>query len=330
MKKIILLIVCGFILTGCGKYNDKDALNDFNKKVDNIKSYYIEGNLEIVNDENIYSYKVEAAYKANDFYKVSLINTSNNHEQIILKNKSGVYVVTPSLNKSFRFQSDWPYSNSQIYLLQSILNDIKNDDKRVFAKEKDKYIFTTDVNYPNNRKLVKQDIIFDKKMNLKNIKVYNEDNVGVMTMKFNKIDYNPTFKKNYFDLDSILQTINSNDESKSVSLLDEVIYPLNIPDGTKLVSEEKIEKKDGKRVIMTFEGEKPFLLVEETANRLDEMTIIPTNGEPYLLQDNYGVISNNSLNWCSGGVEYYLVSDVLNQDELINVAQSISVIPTMK
>ena len=113
-------------------------------------------------------------------------------------------------------------------------------------------------------------------------------------------------------------------------MLDEVIYPLNIPDGTKLVSEEKIEKKDGKRVIMTFEGEKPFLLVEETANRLDEMTIIPTNGEPYLLQDNYGVISNNSLNWCSGGVEYYLVSDVLNQDELINVAQSISVIPTMK
>ena len=60
------------------------------------------------------------------------------------------------------------------------------------------------------------------------------------------------------------------------------------------------------------------------------MMVTPTNGEPYLLQDSYGVLANNSLNFISGGVEYYLVSDVLNQDELVSVAQSISVLPTMK
>ena len=330
MKKIIIFILSmSIILTGCGKFSEKDAIKDLEKKINN-RNYNLSGDLEIVNDENIYKYKVDVSYKKDDYYRVSFTNENNNHCQIILKNDSGVYVVTPALNKSFRFQSDWPYSNSQIYLLGSILNDIKSDSKRTYKKEKNKYIFTTTVNYPNNRKLVKQDIIFDKKMNLKMIKVYNEDNIAIMTMKFNKIDYKPTFKKNYFNLDSIVTASNNEEHEISTSEFEDSIYPLNLPDGTKLTNEEVINKTDGKRIIMTFEGEKPFLLVEETANKNSEMTVIPTNGEPYMLQDSFGVLSNNSLSFATGGIEYYLVSDVLNQDELISVAQSINVIPTMK
>ena len=83
-------------------------------------------------------------------------------------------------------------------------------------------------------------------------------------------------------------------------------------------------------VILTFDGEKPFLLVEETANVFNEFTIIPTNGDPYILQDTVGVLGENSLNWTTGGIEYYIVSDVLNQNELIEIASSINSIPTMK
>ena len=330
MKKIMLIVIpILFLVTGCGTYSEKDVVNDFDKKVSNSKAYYLEGVLEIVNDENIYNYNVEVSYKKDDNYKVSLVNTSNNHEQIILKNSEGVYVVTPALNKSFKFQSDWPYSNSQIYLLQSILNDIKNDDKRKFSKEDNNYIFNTEVNYPNNRKLVSQKVTLDKNLKPKNIKVYDDNNISLMTMKFTKIDYSPTFKKDYFSLDTCVKSSSEIEESKSVSLLEDSIYPLNLPSGTKLVSEEKVKKDTGERVIMTFDGEKPFLLVEETASRHEEMTVIPTNGEPYMLQDSYGVLANNSINFTSGGVEYYLVSDVLNQDELVDVAQSINVIPTM-
>ena len=331
MKKVLLcLLTLTMIITGCGKYGEKDIVNDLDKKISKSSSYFMEGNLEIVNDENIYDYKVEVSYKKADQYKVRLVNKSNNHEQIILKNNEGVYVVTPSLNKSFKFQSDWPYSNSQIYLLQSILSDIKSDDKRSFKKTQNSYVFSTEVNYPNNRKLVRQDIILDKKLNLKKVKVYNEDNVTLMTMKFDKIDFNSTFKKNYFSLDNTIKTSNTDTTTTTTSAVDDVIYPLNLPTGTKLVSEEKVTKTDGERVIMTFDGEKPFLLVEETASKNDEMVVIPTNGEPYMLQDSYGVLANNSISWSSGGLEYYLVSDVLNQDELVEVAQSINVIPTMK
>ena len=46
--------------------------------------------------------------------------------------------------------------------------------------------------------------------------------------------------------------------------------------------------------------------------------------------DTLGIITSNSLAWSSGGVDFYLVSDVMSQDELIEVAQSISGIVSMK
>ena len=329
MKKILLCcLLLLIIVTGCGKYDQDDVIKDLEKKTNN--SYYLEGNLEIVNNDEVYNYEVKSSYKKNDNYKVVLLNKSNNHEQVILKNSEGVFVVTPALNKSFKFQSDWPYNNSQIYLLQSVISDIKTDNKKDFKKNKEGYTFTTEVNYPNNRKLVKQDIYMDKDLNIKKIKVYDENGIALMTMNYKKIDYNPTFKKNYFSLDKVVESINQQEKIKQVAGIDDSIYPLSLPTGTKLSTEEKVSKTNGERVILTFEGEKPFLLVEETANVFDEFTLIPTNGDPYILQDTVGVLGTNSLNWTTGGIEYYMVSDVLNQNELIEIASSINTLPTMK
>ena len=291
MKKIIVLIVlvCIFF-TGCGKYDQNDIINTLDKNISE-KSYNLEGDLEIVNNDEVYNYDIK-------------------------------------VNKSFKFQSDWPYNNSQIYLLQSLINDIKADDKREFKEIEKGYIFRTNVNYPNNRKLVKQDITLDKNLKFKKVVVKDENNTPLMTMKFNNVDYSPTFKKNYFDLDTVMDK-NKISEKETMKLEDS-IYPLVLPSGTKLSNEEKVSKAGGERVILTFEGEKPFLLVEETANVFEEFTIVPTNGEPFILQDSIGVLGENSLNWTSAGIEYYMVSDVLNQNEMIEIASSISSLPTMK
>ena len=111
--------------------------------------------------------------------------------------------------------------------------------------------------------------------------------------------------------------------------MEETLYPLFIPEGTRLVSEERIDVDNGERVILTFEGDKSFLLVEEVANVTEEFTIIPTYGEPFQLMDTLGVMTDSSLTWSSNGIEYYLISDVMNKDELVEVAQSIYAIPTI-
>ena len=320
-----------FLFTGCGKYTENDVVKDFSKKISKLSSYNVEGNLEIVNNDDVYNYDIEVSYKKDNNYRVTITNIANDHTQVILKNSDGVYLLTPSLNKSFKFQSDWPYDNSQIYLLSALVNDIKNDDTRKYKETKNSYVFTTTVNYPNNSNLVKQKVELNKKLNVKKVTVYDKNDVICMTMNYEDIDYSPTFKKDYFDLDTIMKDVSIDfSEIKETSSLEDSIYPLALPTGTKLTNEEKIKMDSGERIIMTFDGEKSFLLVEETANIESELTIIPTYGEPYRLMDTIGVMTDNSLSWTTGGVEYYLVSDVLSQNELVEVAQSINVIPTMK
>ena len=164
-------------MTGCFKKGEKDIVKEFSKKVEKNKGYHLTGDLEIVNNEETYRYAVDVSSASNEQFRVSLKNKTNNHEQIILRNKEGVYVLTPSLNKSFKFQSEWPYNNSQSYLLQTILQDIKNDNKRTFKETKDGYEFTTAVTYSSNKELVKQVITMDKNLNVKEVNVQNEKGV---------------------------------------------------------------------------------------------------------------------------------------------------------
>lgn len=330
MKKVFLLLILGCILfSGCGKSTQKDIIKEFSKKLENSTGYYLKGDLSINNNDEIYNYDVEVYYKKNNFYKVILTNIANQHTQVILKNKNGVYVLTPSLNKSFRFQSDWPYQNSQIYLLDALFHDLKVDKDYTFEKNKNQYIFQTKVKYPNNSKLVNQKIIFNQNGCPRKAIVYDKNGVEIMVMTFDKIKFSPNMTKDEFEIEKIIDTESSDKMSKKSSLED-VIYPLFVPEGTKLVNEEKVKKNDGQRVIMNYDGEKSFVLVEETADVFQEFTVIPTLGEPYQLMDTLGVITNNSLSWSSGGIEFYIVSDVMSKDEMIEVAQSITGIVSMK
>ena len=326
MKKIIIavLISC-LLLTGCGKYDESSIINNLEKKIKN--GYKLSGSLNVINNDENYDYDIDV-YKNKDNYKVILTNKSNDHTQVILKNKDGVYVLTPALNKSFKFQSDWPYNNSQIYLLGALVNDLKNDNDLVLNKKDDKYIFKSKVNYVNNTKLSYQKVVLGNNLDFEKVIVYDKDGIEAMTMVFDNIDYSYKFKKNDFDLDTIID--NSEEELDKTGNLDDVIYPLYIPSGTKLVNEDKINKDNGQRVIMNYDGDKSFLLVEETSDVFNEFTIIPTIGEPYLLMDTLGVATSNSLSWTSGGIDYYLVSDVMSQNELVEIAQSISGIVSMK
>lgn len=95
MKKYLGLLVFSvlmIILTGCGVTRADDIIGNFEKKLEKSKSYYVEGMMQIVNNEDTYDYEVKVSYKKEDYYKIELVNTLNNHEQVILRNDEGVYV----------------------------------------------------------------------------------------------------------------------------------------------------------------------------------------------------------------------------------------------
>lgn len=317
-------------MIGCGKYNIKEAEKDLEKKINNLNSYKLTGEMEIVSNDDIYKYNVDVAFSKSDKFRVSLKNKTNNHEQIILKNKEGVYVLTPTLNKSFKFQSDWPYNNSQVYLLQTLLSDIQNDSKKQFKETTNNYIFITDVNYPNNSDLVKQKIYFDKKLNPKKVEVLNSDNDTLIKMTFKTVKLNQKIKSNYFTLNNNMQTSKTTSQTKTVSKIEEEIYPMYIPENTKLTGKETINLDKGQRVIMTFEGENPFMLVEQTASISDETSVMPVYGEPYQIGASVAAVSDNMVTWINNGIEYYVVANNMTESELINVASSVSVLPVGK
>lgn len=328
-KRIFLVLMISILFIGCSK-SSNNIVSKLDKRLSDLSKYQINGVLSISNNEDTYNYDVNVSFKEKDNYRVSITNKSNGHEQIILKSNDEVYVITPALNKSFKFQSNWPLNNSQIYIFSSILNDIDNDSEKEVIKTDDGYIIITKVNYPNNIDLVKQKIYVDEDANISKIEVLNDKDIVEMKMTFDKIDDNPKFDEDFFDLDSIVSDIEVEEKDEKTSSIDNVIYPLYVPSGTVLTHEEKVSKESGERIILTFDGEKPFLLVEETVDVDKDFSIIPIFGEPYFLNDTVGAVTDNSLNWTSGGIEYYLVSDVMNKTELLEIANSISTIPIMK
>ena len=323
-KKILIFLMGSLIFTGC--FNKESSESKFIKNVEKAKSYYLSGELQIINNEDTYLYDVSVAYMKDDYFRFIFINKTNNHEQIILRDNKDVYVLTPSLNKSFKFQSDWPYNNSQSYLLQSLVSDIKNDKKKKVKTKNDETIITTIVNYSNNKKLKNQKIYLDKNSMVKKVEVYDKNGILKIKMEFDKIDLSAKYKKDYFKMNSNIKA-STTTTSKQI---EDIVYPMNIPKNTYLSSEDKVSKEDGERVILTFLGDSPFTIVEETVSVGNELETINMYGEPELLVDTIGALSDNSITWISNGIEYYATSKVLSEEKLLDVVKSISVIPVSK
>ena len=335
MKKIFrTLLICMIVITitGCKKETKDSILNKFEKKVNNTNGYQIEAEMQLINNEDSYKYDVTVSYKKKNNYRVSLRNKINNHEQIILKNEEGVYVLSPSLNKSFKFQSKWPYDNSQSYLIQSVLNDLKGDPNTSMKIVNNNYVFNSKVNYKNNKNLSYQEVIIDKNFNIKKVNVYDNEDMKQIIVKFNDVDMNAKFDDDYFALDENMKSNPSDDEQTedTAEELDSAIYPMYLPDGTYLDTEKTVKKDKGSRIILTFSGKSPFMLIEETVTKEDDMVIVPTSGDIDLFEAGIAIVDDSSVSFINDNIEYYLVSTDISSNELINVAKSMYVMPVSK
>lgn len=95
MKRFLNLLIFSvfmILLTGCGITRSDDIISTFEKKLAKANSYYTEGMMQIINNEDTYDYDVKVSYKKDDYYRIELVNTLNNHKQVILRNDDGVYV----------------------------------------------------------------------------------------------------------------------------------------------------------------------------------------------------------------------------------------------
>ena len=104
----------------------------------------------------------------------------------------------------------------------------------------------------------------------------------------------------------------------------EVMYPVNLPEGVRQVDEKEVASENGKRIIMTFGGEKTFTLIQEKAEVLPATsTPMLVNGEPVDLGFAIGALTDQTLTWSYKGVDFTLASTDLTPEEMVMVARSV-------
>jgi outer membrane lipoprotein-sorting protein len=334
MKKSLTLLIgliLIFSLAGCGEKSQEDVLNALQTKMDEISGYKTEATMTLQTGNEPQTYDIEVWHQKDDYYRVQLENSDKEQSQIILRNDEGVFVLTPSLNKSFRFQSDWPDNSSQAYLYESLVNDILSDEESTFEATEDHYVFTTKTNYQNSKTLPKQEIHLSKEdLTPVEVMVMDQDDNPLVQVDFASFEFDPEFDEGAFDMKRNMSSAQIDIPTMGDNELEDkemmVLYPKqeNLPEGVELVEEKEVASNDGERVVLTYSGqEKSFTLYQEKAKALAASNPIEVDGEPVNLGFAVGVLTNTSLQWTNDGVQYHLASDTLSKEELIEVATSV-------
>lgn len=328
MKVRWLGILCLFLLlTACGPKDSKDVIADLTDRSEHLNSYTSHGTMTIHNGQEPQKIDIEVWYQKPNFYRVALTNTKKHITQILLKNKQGVYVLTPHLKKSFRFQSDWPANSGQIYLYQSILQNVLADQKRQFRAQKGDYRFEVATTNDYHRTWVKQKILLDHDYLPKQVSILDENDQVMVEVKYDQFKLDTSFDKDAFEMERNLRSLP--DQTKPTfadtkrPLLP--VTPGYLPKGSKLVNEETIKGINGPIVVMRFMASQPFTLTQRKA--MDKEVSTSLYGKPVDLYDAEGVwmtfASQKHLSWTSDGKDYELVGN-LPIEEMQKIADSIS------
>lgn len=201
---MVAVVMClALVLAGCGM-GKKDAgsiVKDLDHVISKSGSYQASGSMILNTGQQPQEYQVEVAYSPDHFYRISLTNAGKDVTQIVLRNEEGVFVLTPHLKKSFRFQSDWPENQGQVYLFQSLAKSIIADKDRQFTTDNDAYVFDVAANYQNEQ-LSRQKIWLNKKtLAPKQVQVSDANKNVLVQVNFTNFEFDAKFDKDYFQME---------------------------------------------------------------------------------------------------------------------------------
>ncbi|WP_096201998.1 LolA family protein [Bacillus sp. FJAT-45350] len=331
MRKALMTLFVGLLLTillvGCGEKTQEDIIEDLDKKLGEMTGYKANATMTLQTGKDPQDYEVEIWHQKENYFRVALKNENKDQSQIILRNDDGVFVLTPALNKSFRFQSDWPNNNSQVYLYDSLITDILMDPERQFSASEDHYVFQTNTNY-QNKNLSSQEITLNKKdLAPASVKIMNPDFEVLVQVNFNSFEMNPSFNEGDFDMERNMTGAKMEVPTMAEPEMDEpltVYFPMYEPQGTSLTDSKEISTEDGKRVVLSYTGENSFTLIQQKSRVVTASTPMTlSNGEPVDLGFTVGVMNENEIMWSYEGVDFYLASNDLHKEEMMAIARSV-------
>ena len=286
----LIIIVCLFLFRP----------SSFTKKADQVfndlNSYTLKGEMEINKGEDIKNYLVEINFKKGEndqYFKVSLFDKNLNQEQILLRNKEGVFVITPSLNQIFKFEGEWPLNSPKPYLIQTMYDIIKQEDS-ISEKTKDGTLIKSKVNYPNNKTYKTQEILFDKDSKPISVHIYDDENTLQLQILFSSVE------------------------------TDLPLYPVSVYD-SQLVNSSTYEVNGETRHILEYDGEHSFTVVQTLKKAQGDTQTVFKSGEMIDTIEMVGFYDGGSCLGYYQNLEMNIYSQALSVDEMMSVMSSLQV-----
>ena len=347
----LLLIIVVVVLAACGSPSKEEVLKKLSGKWNDTKGYELHATMEIKTGAEPRLYDVEVWHTKPEFYRVNVTQGGSGESQMIVRNEEGVFVVAPSLGKTYKFQSDWPEQNSQGYLIGALSEDIKADANATMTEKDNTYIFETVTRNNHKKVLPTQEIHIDKKTLLpKHVSILDENKEEQIRITFKKISLGTERKASEYAVDTSEQKPDKDSKADSESEdggesddeeaheedqdaeeeeSDEqaeltTYYPSVQWEGVTLVDEESVKTANGTRVFMTFGDAKKYTIVQERATPATNTLPVSMDGDPVDLGFAVAAITDTSLRWESDGVLFFIASDSLSQEEMIEVALSMT------
>ena len=339
---VVLMVSLVLLVSGCGTKDSSSVVQDLSQRVSKMESYSATGTMKLYTGEDPLTYQVQVWYQKPHFYRISLTSANKDTTQIVLRNDEGVFVLTPHLNKMFRFQSNWPDQNGQVYLYQSLVNGIVTDKERKLTTDKNQYVFDVAANYQNSN-LSRQRIWLNTKTYApQQVEVLDDQGNVLVKVEFNKFEFGKQFDKDSFDvqrnmqsskLESLPTMLNTfeQDQQKTTDLQSAgklpadnskaqaaqtsgkedfgVIEPSYMPKGVSKKSVNDVQTGENKGVMLRYEGAYYYTLVEQ---RPQSQTVSMVPGTLVDLGYTVGVLIGNnqkSMDWTYNGVEFRLMAD---------------------
>ncbi|MDN4606329.1 LolA family protein [Sporosarcina highlanderae] len=320
---VLMLVAVMVLLAACGSPSKEDVMKKLSGKWNEAKGYELEATMEIKTGSEPRMYDVVVWHTKPDFYKVNVTQAGSSESQMIVRNEEGVFVITPSLGKTYKFQSDWPTQNSMPYLIGTLSDDIKAD-KNATMEEKDKtYIFETASRNNHKKVLPLQQIHIDKKTLLpKFVSVMDDNKDEKIRVTFKKITLGVEHKASDYQVD--MEEIKSEKKPQSTGdgKTGMKYYP-NLDWNGTVLEEESVEVENGTRTFMTYGGgDKEFVVIQEPASAPNDLVAVSVEGDPVDLGFAVAALTENSIRWEQNGVAFFVASSTLTADELITVASS--------
>lgn len=327
IKKIIIgILVLGIVLLAGWKLflGDGSGALDIASLKENLSAYHMEATMEINEGEDKKNYFVTVDYKKEteqDYFRISLLDTSSNQEQILIRNEDGVFVLTPLLNQVYKFKGDYPLNSPKPYLYHSMLNAF--DEEHELKSMSDGYLLSFTPKYNHQKSWTKEDIKFSSDLKPVWVNIYDNNSSLVSTILFSKVDLNPTYDEMFFNVEENMKKARENMSSTTSNIEDLPFLPVS--SNSSLVEQTEATVNNETCFILCFEGEQDYKVIQKIIEPSAELVYIDNNGEYQDTLFGIGYLKNNYYTYISGNVCYEVYSTDLEVLEMISVASSMEV-----